>query len=45
MNCFGWILLVVAVWIILLTAIIAFMMGAHIDDPNDNIDPDDKNHE
>ena len=32
MNCFGWILLVAGVWIILLFAVIAFMMGAHSDE-------------
>ena len=36
MNCFGWIALVAAVWIILLFAVIAFMMGAHIDDDDDS---------
>jgi hypothetical protein len=34
-NCIGWALLVAGTWIILLFAIIAFMMGAHIDDDDD----------
>ena len=36
MNCFGWILLVVAVWILFLAALIAFMMGAHSDNDDDS---------
>ena len=35
MNCFGWIALAAAVWILFLAALIAFMMGAHIDDDDD----------
>ena len=36
MNCLGWILLAAGVWLIFLFAIIAFMMGAHIDDNDDD---------
>jgi hypothetical protein len=39
MNCFGWILLVVATWILFLAALIAFMMGAHIDDNDEHDKP------